>query len=56
MRFGSWNNTFRVDGLNGERHVLRVQRTDGPTATMVGSELAWLLALGRDTDRAVRSR
>jgi Ser/Thr protein kinase RdoA (MazF antagonist) len=53
VRFGSWNTTFRVDGLNGERHVLRVQRTDGPTATMVGSELAWLLALGRDTDLAV---
>jgi Ser/Thr protein kinase RdoA (MazF antagonist) len=53
VRLHGWNTTFRVDGPNGERHVLRVQRTDGPTATMVGSELAWLSALGRDTDLAV---
>jgi Ser/Thr protein kinase RdoA (MazF antagonist) len=53
VRLHGWNTTFRVDGPNGERHVLRVQRTNGPTPTMVGSELAWLLALGRDTDLAV---
>jgi Ser/Thr protein kinase RdoA (MazF antagonist) len=53
VRLHGWNTTFRVDGPDGERHVLRVQLTDGPTATMVGSELAWLLALGRDTDLAV---
>jgi Ser/Thr protein kinase RdoA (MazF antagonist) len=53
VRLHGWNTTFRVDSQNGERHVLRVQRPDGPTSTMVASELAWLMALGRDTDLAV---
>lgn len=47
------NTTFRVDGADGNRYVLRVQRPDGPTTAQVGSEMDWLTALGRDTDLVV---
>jgi Ser/Thr protein kinase RdoA (MazF antagonist) len=48
-----YNTTFRVDSATGERYVLRIQRTGGPSAAMVSSELAWLAALRRDTDLVV---
>jgi Ser/Thr protein kinase RdoA (MazF antagonist) len=47
------NTTFRVDGADGHRYVLRVQRPDGPGAAQVRSELAWLAALRRETDLVV---
>jgi Ser/Thr protein kinase RdoA (MazF antagonist) len=47
------NTTFRVDGADGRRYVLRVQRPDGPGAAQVRSELAWLAALRRETDLVV---
>ncbi|WP_370967888.1 phosphotransferase enzyme family protein [Amycolatopsis sp. cg9] len=47
------NTTFRVDGADGHRYVLRVQRPDGPGPARVRSEMAWLAALGRETDLVV---
>jgi Ser/Thr protein kinase RdoA (MazF antagonist) len=47
------NTTFRVDGADGHRYVLRVQRPDGPSVAQVRSEMAWLAALGRETDLVV---
>ncbi|WIV61546.1 phosphotransferase enzyme family protein [Amycolatopsis nalaikhensis] len=47
------NTTFRVDGADGHRYVLRVQRPDGPDVSRVRSEMRWLAALGRDTDLVV---
>jgi Ser/Thr protein kinase RdoA (MazF antagonist) len=47
------NTTFRVDGADGHRYVLRVQRADGPGAAQVRAEMAWLAALGRETDLVV---
>jgi Ser/Thr protein kinase RdoA (MazF antagonist) len=47
------NTTFRVDGADGGRYVLRVQRPDGPTVAQVRSEMAWLAALCRETDLVV---
>lgn len=47
------NTTFRVDGADGNRYVLRVQRPDGPSTAQVRSEMDWLAALGRDTDLVV---
>lgn len=47
------NTTFRVDGADGHRYVLRVQRPDGPSAAQVRSEMAWLAALCRETDLVV---
>ncbi|GII29909.1 phosphotransferase enzyme family protein [Planotetraspora mira] len=48
-----YNTTFRIDTAGGGRHVLRIQRTGGPTAEMVRSEMTWLAALRRDTDLVV---
>ncbi|MCR6490334.1 phosphotransferase [Amycolatopsis sp. OK19-0408] len=47
------NTTFRVDGADGHRYVLRVQRPDGPSAAQVRSEMAWLATLCRETDLVV---
>jgi len=47
------NTTFRVDGADGHRYVLRVQRPDGPGVARVRSEMAWLAALRRETDLVV---
>ncbi len=47
------NTTFRVDGADGNRYVLRVQRPDGPSTAQVQSEMDWMAALGRDTDLVV---
>jgi Ser/Thr protein kinase RdoA (MazF antagonist) len=44
------NTTFRVDGADGNRYVLRIQRPDGPSVPQVRSEMAWLSAIARDTD------
>ncbi|SFW68864.1 phosphotransferase enzyme family protein [Amycolatopsis australiensis] len=43
------NTTFRVDGADGHRYVLRVQRPDGPSTAQVRSEMRWLAALRRET-------
>ncbi|MEV7807090.1 phosphotransferase [Microbispora sp. NPDC088329] len=48
-----FNTTFRVDGADGRRYVLRVQRPGGPSPEMVRSEALWLRALRRDTALAV---
>lgn len=42
------NVTYRVDG-EGTRHVLRISRPDLHSDATIGSEAAWLAALGRDT-------
>jgi Ser/Thr protein kinase RdoA (MazF antagonist) len=44
-----FNTTFRVDTATGQRYVLRIHRAGAPTVESVGSELAWLAALRRDT-------
>lgn len=44
-----FNTTFRVDTATGQRYVLRIHRAGTPTVHSVGSELAWLAALRRDT-------
>jgi Ser/Thr protein kinase RdoA (MazF antagonist) len=43
------NTTFRVDAPDG-RYLLRISRPGVHTADTVGSEMAWLGALRRDTD------
>ncbi|GAA4561273.1 phosphotransferase enzyme family protein [Planotetraspora kaengkrachanensis] len=48
-----FNTTFRVDTADGGRHVLRIQRTGGPSPEMVRSEMTWLAALRRDTGLVV---
>jgi Ser/Thr protein kinase RdoA (MazF antagonist) len=48
-----FNAAFRIDAVDGGRYVLRVHRPDGPTSSMVGSELTWLAALHRETDLVV---
>ncbi|MEV7092486.1 phosphotransferase [Amycolatopsis sp. NPDC051045] len=47
------NTMFRVDGADGHRYVLRVQRPDGPGAAQVRAEMAWLATLRRETDLVV---
>jgi Ser/Thr protein kinase RdoA (MazF antagonist) len=48
------NVTFRVDG-GGTRHVLRISRPDLHSADTIGSEMAWLAALARETSLRVPS-
>lgn len=43
------NTTFRVDTVDGQRYVLRIHRAGTPTIESVGAEVAWLVALRRDT-------
>src|SRR6187431_1778096 len=50
-----FNTTFRVDTATGERYVLRINRAGTPSVESVGSELAWLAALRRDTSLEVPS-
>ncbi|MEU4523349.1 phosphotransferase [Amycolatopsis sp. NPDC024027] len=47
------NTAFRVDGADGHRYVLRVQRPDGPGVAQVRAEMAWLAKLRRETDLVV---
>ncbi|MEV4055073.1 phosphotransferase [Amycolatopsis sp. NPDC049688] len=47
------NTSFRIDGSDGHRYVLRVQRPDGPGVAQVRAEMAWLATLGRETDLVV---
>ncbi|WP_410587980.1 phosphotransferase enzyme family protein [Amycolatopsis sp. lyj-23] len=47
------NTAFRVDGADGHRYVLRVQRPDGPGVAQVRAELAWLAKLRRETGLVV---
>src|SRR5689334_8273934 len=47
------NTTFRVDAVDGQRYVLRIHRAGTPTVASVGAELAWLMALRRDTNLEV---
>ena len=46
------NTTFRVDARGGP-YLLRVSRPEVHTSNSVGSELAWLSALRKDTDLGV---
>jgi Ser/Thr protein kinase RdoA (MazF antagonist) len=46
------NTTFKVDAAGG-RYVLRVNRPGVHTSETIGSEMAWLSALRRDTDLGV---
>ncbi len=46
------NTTFRVDA-NGGPYVLRINRPGVHTAATIGSEMAWLTALRRETDLGV---
>ncbi|GHG32967.1 MULTISPECIES: phosphotransferase enzyme family protein [Amycolatopsis] len=47
------NTSFRVDGADGHRYVLRVQRPDGPGVAQVRAEMAWLATLRRETGLVV---
>ncbi|WP_410568074.1 phosphotransferase enzyme family protein [Amycolatopsis sp. cmx-4-61] len=47
------NTAFRVDGADGHRYVLRVQRPDGPGVAQVRAEMAWLAGLRRETELVV---
>ena len=47
------NTTFRVLAADQQQYVLRIQRPDSHAAAAIRAEMAWLLALGRDTDLAV---
>jgi Ser/Thr protein kinase RdoA (MazF antagonist) len=46
------NTTFRVDARDGP-YLLRINRPRVHTPDTIGSEMAWLIALGRDTDLRV---
>jgi len=46
----SENHTFRIDGPNSGRHVLRLHRPRYQSRTAIGSELSWLEAITDDTD------
>lgn len=45
----AYNTTFRLDTEAGDRYVLRIHRSHDHTTANVDSELAWLVALRRDT-------
>src|SRR5215207_11187140 len=47
------NTTFRLDGADGARYVLRITRPGKNTLEGVRSEMNWLAALRRDTDLSV---
>jgi Ser/Thr protein kinase RdoA (MazF antagonist) len=49
----SENHTFRVDGPDGRKHILRVHRPGYQGSAAIGSELAWVQALAADTGLAV---
>lgn len=49
----SENHTFRLDGPEGPRFTLRVHRPGYQSDGSIRSELAWLEALGRQTDLAL---
>lgn len=46
----SENHTFRIDGVDGTRHILRLHRPHYQSRTAISSELAWLRALAATTD------
>lgn len=48
-----WNAAFRVESAAGERFLLRVHRTGGPSAAEIAGELTWLATLRHDTDLVV---
>jgi len=47
------NSVFESRDMRGRRYALRIHRTDYQTPGTIRSELAWLAALGRDTDLAL---
>jgi Ser/Thr protein kinase RdoA (MazF antagonist) len=49
----AFNTTFRVTDAGGDRYALRITRPGKSTLAEVRSELAWLVALRRDTDLMV---
>jgi Ser/Thr protein kinase RdoA (MazF antagonist) len=46
----SENHTFRIDGPDGSRHVLRLHRPRYQSRAAIGSELAWLEAIAAETE------
>ena len=46
----SENLVFRLAAADGQRFILRVHRAGYHTETAIASELAWISALGRDTE------
>lgn len=46
----SENQTFLIEALNGARLILRVHRVGYQTRAAIESELAWIAALGAETD------
>lgn len=46
----SENHTFRLDGADASRRILRVHRLGYQDGAAIRSELAWMQALHRDTD------
>jgi Ser/Thr protein kinase RdoA (MazF antagonist) len=49
----SENHTFRIDGPDGSRHVLRLHRPRYQSRASIGSELRWLEAITDETDLPV---
>ncbi len=49
----AFNTTFQVTDAGGNRYALRITRPGKSTVAEVQSELAWLVALHRDTDLVV---
>jgi Ser/Thr protein kinase RdoA (MazF antagonist) len=48
-----FNAVFRVDTPSGDRYALRISPPAAQTQPQIEAELAWLLALARDTDLCV---
>ncbi len=49
----AFNTTFQVTDAEGNRYALRITRPGKSTVAEVQSELAWLVALRRDTDLVI---
>jgi Ser/Thr protein kinase RdoA (MazF antagonist) len=49
----SENHTFRIDGVDRRRHILRVHRPGYQQAASIRSELNWIAALAAETDIVV---
>ncbi len=45
----SYNTIFRVDTVEGQKYVIRINLPNARSLAQIKSEMAWLAALGRDT-------
>ncbi len=45
----SYNTIFRVDTVDGQKYVIRINLPNARSLAQIQSEMAWLAALGRDT-------